>query len=49
MAYISLLLPAFHLCTTDINEITKQCRVQFNLSQDKFELLEIKNNSTQIN
>ena len=49
MAYISLLLPAFHLCTTDINEISKQCSLQFNLSQDKFELLEIKNNSTQIN
>ena len=49
MSYISLLLPAFHLCTTDINEIIKQCSLQFNLSQDKFELLEIKNNSTQIN
>ena len=49
MSYISLLLPAFHLCTTDINEITKQCSLQFNLSQDKFELLEIKNNSAQIN
>ena len=49
MAYISLLLPAFHLGTTDINEISKQCSLQFNLSQDKFELLEIKNNSTQIN
>ena len=49
MSYISLLLPAFHLCTTDINEIIKQCSLQFNLTQDKFELLEIKNNSTQIN
>ena len=49
MAYISLLLPAFHLSTTDINEISKQCSLQFNLSQDKFELLEIKNNSKQIN
>ena len=39
MAYISLLLPAFHLSTTDINEISKQCSLQFNLSQDKFELL----------
>ena len=49
MSYISLLLPAFHLCTTDINEIIKQCSLQFNLTQDKFELLEIKNNSAQIN
>ena len=49
MAYLSLLLPAFHLGTTDINEISKQCSLQFNLSQDKFELLEIKNNSKQIN
>lgn len=49
MSYISLLLPAFHLCTTDINEISKQCSLQFNLPQDKFELLEIKNNTSQIN
>ena len=49
MAYISLLLPAFHLSTTDINEISKQCSLQFNLPQDKFELLEIKNNTSQIN
>jgi hypothetical protein len=49
MSYISLLLPAFHLCTTDINEISKQCSLQFNLPQDKFELLEIKSNTSQIN
>ena len=49
MAYISLLLPAFHLSTTDINEISKQCSLQFNLPRDKFELLEIKNNTSQIN
>ena len=49
MSYISLLLPAFHLGTTDINEISKQCSLQFNLPQDKFELLEIKNNTSQIN
>ena len=49
MSYISLLLPAFHLCTTDINEISKQCSLQFNLPQDKFELLEIKNNTSLIN
>ena len=49
MSYICLLLPAFHLCTTDINEISKQCSLQFNLPQDKFELLEIKNNTSQIN
>ena len=49
MSYISLLLPAFHLCTTDINEVSKQCSLQFNLPQDKFELLEIKNNTSQIN
>ena len=41
MSYISILLPAFHLNTTDINDITKQCSIQFNLPSDKFEILEI--------
>ena len=41
MSYISPLLPAFHLNSTDINDITKQCSIQFNLTSDKFELLEI--------
>ena len=41
MSYISLLLPAFHLNTTDISEITKQCSVQFDLTSDKFEVLEL--------
>ena len=49
MSYISLLLPAFHLNTTDISEITKQCSVQFDLTPDKFELLELNDKTTQIN
>ena len=49
MSYISLLLPAFHLNTTDINDIKKQCSIQFNLSFDKFELLEILDKSNNIN
>ena len=35
MSYISILLPAFHLNKTDINDITKQCSIQFNLPSDK--------------
>ena len=49
MSYISLLLPAFHLNTTDISEITKQCSVQFDLTPDKFDLLELNDKTTQIN
>ena len=41
MSYISILLPAFHLNTTDISEISKQCSIQFGLSPDKFDVLEI--------
>ena len=44
---ISLLLPAFHL--TDISEIVKQCSIQFGLSPDKFEIVEISDKSPQIN
>ena len=49
MSYISLLLPAFHLNTNDISDIIKQCSIQFNLTSDKFELLEITDKSNNIN
>ena len=49
MSYISLLLPTFHLNTTDISEIIKQCSIQFNLTSDKFELLEITDKTNNIN
>ena len=49
MSYISLLLPAFHLNTTDSSDIIKQCSIQFNLSSDKFELLEIIDKTNNIN
>jgi hypothetical protein len=49
MSYISLLLPAFHLNTTDSSDIIKQCSIQFNLSSDKFELLEITDKTNNIN
>ena len=49
MSYISLLLPAFHLNTTDINDIKKYCSNQFNLPTDKFELLEIRDKTNNIN
>ncbi len=49
MSYISLLLPAFHLNTSDINDIIKQCCTQFNLSSDKFEILQIKDNTNTLN
>ena len=49
MSYISLLLPAFYLNTTDINDIIKQCSIQFNLASNKFELLEINDKTNKIN
>ena len=49
MSYVSLILPAFHLNTTDINDIIKQCSIQFNLASDKFELLEITDKTNNIN
>ena len=49
MSYISILLPAFHLNTIDINEIIKQCSIQFNLPSDKFEIIEITDKTSNIN
>ena len=49
MSYVSLLLPAFHLNTNDINDIIKQCSTQFNITSDKFEIIEITDNSNNIN
>ena len=49
MSYISLLLPAFHLNTTDISEIVKQCGILFGQSPDIFEIVEINDKSRQIN
>ena len=49
MSYISLLLPAFHLNTIDINDIIKQCSIQFNLTPDEFEVLEINDKTNNIN
>ena len=49
MSYISLLLPAFHLNTIDINEIIKQCSIQFNIPSDKFEVIEITDKTCNIN
>jgi hypothetical protein len=49
MSYVSLLLPAFHLNTIDINDIIKQCSIQFNLTPDEFEVLEINDKTNNIN
>ena len=49
MSYISLLLPSFYLNTTDINDITKQCSTQFNLTVDKFEILKLNDKTNNLN
>ena len=49
MSYILLLLPAFYLNTTDLNDIIKQCSIQLNWDSDKFKLLEITDKTNNIN
>ena len=45
MTYLSLILPAFHFNTLDLSEIQKEICHQFNITEDKFELLEFKDNT----
>ena len=45
MTYLSLILPAFHFNTFDLSEIQKEICHQFNITGDKFELLEFKDNT----
>jgi len=49
MSYISLLLPAFHINTNEINEVQRYCSSQFNIPLDKFEVIEIMDNSNNTN
>ena len=49
MSFISILLPAFHFDTIDKNKIKQLCSIQFNIGQDKFELLDIHDNTSNIN
>ena len=44
MSFISIIVPAFHLNTNNINEINKYCCSQFNINIDNFNLIEIKSN-----
>ncbi len=43
MSYISIIVPAFHLNTTDKNDICNYCCSQFNITQDNFSLIEFSN------
>ena len=43
MSYISIIVPAFHLNTTDKSDIYNYCCSQFNITQDNFSLIEINN------
>ena len=49
MSYISLLLPAFHFNSIDKNEIKKLCSIQFNIMEENFELIDIKDKTSNIN
>ena len=43
MSYVSIIVPAFHLNTTDKNDIFNYCCSQFNITQDNFSLIEFTN------
>ena len=43
MSYISIIVPAFHLNTVDINEIRHYCSSQFKISPNNFQLIEFEN------
>ena len=45
MSYISLIVPAFHLNTKDMEEINKYLCSQFNFTSDKYKLIEIKDDN----
>ena len=45
MSYISLIVPAFHLNTNDMNDINKYLCSQFNFTSDKYTLIKIKDDN----
>ena len=49
MSYISIIVPAFHLNTTDKNDICNYCCSQFNITQDNFILIEFSNDQLKDN
>ena len=49
MSYISIIVPAFHLNTTDKNDIYNYCCSQFNITKDNFSLIEINNDKLKDN
>ena len=49
MAYISIIVPAFHLNTSDINDINNYCCSQFNITKDNFSLIEINDDNLKDN
>ena len=49
MSYISIIVPAFHLNTSDINDINNYCCSQFNITQDNFSLIEFSNDQLKDN
>ena len=49
MSYISIIVPAFHLNTSDINDINNYCCSQFNITTDNFSLIEINDDNLKDN
>ena len=49
MSYLSILLPAFHINSSNKNELIELCCNQFNLSKDKFELIDFNDNTNHKN
>ena len=49
MSYISIILPAFHVNTKDINEIKNICSIQFDTSIDNINIIQFNDNTNNIN
>ena len=49
MSYISLIVPAFHVDTNNINEIKNYCSSQFNVSQDLIKIIEFTGSTSKNN
>ena len=49
MSYISIILPAFHVNTKDINQIKNICSIQFDTSIDNINIIQFNDNTNNIN
>lgn len=49
MSFVSLIVPAFHLNSKELSEIKEQCSSEFDLPEDSFEIIEIRDGTNNNN